>query len=181
MGSLQGIGHVGLFVVDLERSTRFFVDLIGLTITDQVDGGPIFLSSRPNEEHHELVLVQGRTTPEGAKLLQQLSFRCASLEAVIEYYKRLRAGRVRLQQVVSHGNAVGVYFFDPDGNRCEIYWDTGLIARQPFVDALDLELPVAKILEQLNSSVAQHGKTGFHDKSSLDAQQRRWREEGVAV
>jgi catechol 2,3-dioxygenase-like lactoylglutathione lyase family enzyme len=181
MGTLQGIGHVGLFVADLDRSKRFFCDLIGLTITDQVDGGPIFLSSRPNEEHHELVLVVGRNMPEGAKLLQQLSFRCTSLDAVIDYYKKLKIARVRLQQVVSHGNAVGVYFFDPDGNRCEVYWDTGLTARQPFVDALDLDLPAAQILEQIKSSVARYGATGFHNKASLAAQQRRWIDEGLAL
>jgi catechol 2,3-dioxygenase-like lactoylglutathione lyase family enzyme len=181
MGTLQGIGHVGLFVTDLERSKRFFRDLVGLTITDQVDGGPIFLSSRPQEEHHELVLVAGRNMPEGAKVLQQLSFRCTSLEAVIDYYKRLRVARVRLQQVVSHGNAVGVYFFDPDGNRCEIYWDTGLIARQPFVDALDLDLPASDLLERIKSSVAKYGASGFHNKASLEAQQQRWSEEGVAI
>jgi predicted permease len=29
-------------------------------------------------------------------------------------------------------NAIGIYIFDPEGNRVETYWDTGLKAKQPY-------------------------------------------------
>ena len=38
------------------------------------------------------------------------------------YYRRLRENQVPIDMTVSHGNAIAAYFYDPDGNRCEVYW-----------------------------------------------------------
>jgi catechol-2,3-dioxygenase len=165
------LGHVGIHCNDLEVTKVFYRDILGLTVTDEdPDAGMAFLSSQPDREHHELVLMRGRDVPPGAMMLQQISFRCNTLADVLQYYARFKAHRVQFDMVVTHGNAIGIYFFDPEGNRCEVYWPTGLPARQPFLDALDLSQPPSAIMARIEDLVAKHGATGFVDTSMLHAQ-----------
>ena len=54
------------------------------------------------------------------------------------FYGRLKKHGVQFDMIVSHGNAVGMYFRDPEENRLEIYWATGLDAKQPYLEKVDL-------------------------------------------
>ena len=162
------LGHVGLRCLDIEKQLEFYTDVIGLNVTDlDEDLGIWFLSARPSTEHHELLLARGRDVPIGAKLIQQISFRCDQLDDVTEFYRRFRDHNVSIDMVVSHGNAVGVYFYDPEGNRCEVYWHTGLDARQPFVEHIDLDLPPGEVLRRVRQSVETYRNDGFRDPSYI--------------
>jgi catechol 2,3-dioxygenase-like lactoylglutathione lyase family enzyme len=165
---ITSLGHVGIFVEDVDRSLSFYRDLLGLTLTDADErNGMYFFSSRPEREHHEFLICRGRTAPRGVRLLQQISFRCDSLEDVIAFWRRLDAAGVTFDRIVSHGNAVGVYFFDPDGNRCEIYWPTGLQAHQTFLEPIDLSRPAEELMKEISESVARYGETGYVDPALL--------------
>jgi catechol-2,3-dioxygenase len=165
------LGHVGIHCHDLEGVEAFYRDVLGLTVTDKdLQAGMVFLSAQPEHEHHELVLMRGRNVPNGALMLQQISFRCNTLADVLQFYARFKAHGVPFDMVVTHGNAVGVYFYDPEGNRCEVYWPTGLTARQPFLDALDLTQPPDAIMARIQELVAKYGDTGYVDTSMLAAQ-----------
>ncbi len=156
------LGHVGLHVQDLERAKAFYRDIIGLTVTDEdPDRGMVFMSARPEEEHHELLLCRGRNVDSDAKVVQQISFRCNSFEDVLGFYRRFKQHGVKFDMILSHGNAVGVYVFDPDGNRIETYWNTGLKAKQPYGEMVDLESPPAELLRHIEEHVAKYGETGF--------------------
>ena len=171
MPSIERLGHVGIHVSDLDSQVRFYRDILGLTVTDQDEGaGMVFLSARPEIEHHELLLCKGRTAPRDAMMVQQISFRCGSLQDVQEYYRRLRDNKVQIDMTVSHGNAVAVYFYDPEGNRCEVYWGTGLEARQPYLVGLDLDRPAEELMADIQESVRQHGATGYVDSKFLELQ-----------
>jgi catechol 2,3-dioxygenase-like lactoylglutathione lyase family enzyme len=161
---ISRLGHVGIHVRDLETSKRFYSELLGLTVTD-VDEKleMVFLSARPEIEHHELLLCGGRDASLEEKLVQQISFRCDTLEDVIDHFQRLTAAKVEIDMVVSHGNAIGVYFYDPDHNRCEVYWNTGLLARQPYLEGVDLTRPVAEIVALVEESVRLYGEDGIVD------------------
>jgi len=172
MPAIARLGHVGIHVNDLERSTRFYRDVLGLQVTDQdPEMGMVFMSAQPDEEHHELLLCGGRTAAPDAMLVQQISFRCNSLEDVIGYHRRLRENQVKIDMEVSHGNAVAIYFYDPDGNRCEVYWNTGLKARQPYLEGVDLDRPAEELVREIEESVRQHGATGHVDMKFLELQQ----------
>jgi catechol 2,3-dioxygenase-like lactoylglutathione lyase family enzyme len=160
------LGHVGLRCADIDRQLRFYTETLGLTVTDHDEQlGIWFLSARPETEHHELLLAKGRDVPREGKLIQQISFRCGALDDVMAFYRRFRAADVPLDMVVSHGNAVGVYFYDPEGNRCEVYWQTGLDARQPFVENIDLNQSPDAVLAQVRASVERFGREGFTEGS----------------
>jgi catechol-2,3-dioxygenase len=166
--TISGLGHVGLYCFDLAVQEAFFVDVLGLQKTDEdLEHGLVFLSAQPETEHHELLLVAGRNGAADAHVVQQISFRCDSLADVIGYYELFRERSVTLDMVVSHGNAIGVYFYDPEGNRCEVYCPTGFVARQPFVRPVNLSDDVESILREVARGVEQYGTTGVLDRRIL--------------
>jgi catechol 2,3-dioxygenase-like lactoylglutathione lyase family enzyme len=168
--SIARLGHVGLHCNDLLKQRSFYTDVLGLQITSEdLDRGMVFLSARPEEEDHELLLCAGRDVGD-VRLLQQMSWRCNDLADVIAFHQRLAEHDVKFDMIVSHGNAVGMYFRDPEENRLEIYWATGLQARQPYLEGVDLSEPPDEIMRKIRESVALHGKTGFVDRSSLARQ-----------
>lgn len=153
MPKVSGLGHVGIHVTDLQRSREFYRDVVGLTITDEdMDRGMVFMSARPQEEHHEFVLMRGR---EDGKIIQQISFRCASLADVKGYHRLFLERQVPINRIVTHGNAISIYFADPDGNQVEVYYTNPdyLSWRQPFVMPIDLTRPDDEIL---NAHLAKH-------------------------
>jgi catechol-2,3-dioxygenase len=170
--SIARLGHVGIHAFDVAREKAFYQDVLGLQVTDEDPRmGMVFMSARPEEEHHEFLICGGRNVADkDALLLQQVSFRCDSLDDVIGYYKRFKEHNVQFDMIVSHGNAVGLYFRDPEGNRCEVYWPTGLKARQPYLEMVNLEEDPADILRKIKASVAEHGATGVVDARALEMQ-----------
>jgi catechol 2,3-dioxygenase-like lactoylglutathione lyase family enzyme len=160
--AIARLGHVGLYVHDLAKMTEFYRDVLGLTVTDgSPEAGAVFLSARPQEEHHEFLLVQGRRTEEGARWLQQISFRCDAITDVVGFHHRLKARGVTFDRILSHGNAIGVYFFDPEGNRGEVYCPTGLKARQPYIVDIDVTRPIDLLMAEIEESVRRYGETGI--------------------
>jgi catechol-2,3-dioxygenase len=148
MPKVTSLGHVGLYVREIERSKAFYRDVLGLTVSDQSPTtGSVFMTAKDRlDEHHELLLVPGR---EDGKVVQQISFRCASLADLKDFHRVLLERQVPIVRIVSHGNAVGVYFLDPDGNHVEIYWPTGVDWPQPFGKPIDLSASNEEILGNL--------------------------------
>ena len=153
MASVLGLSHVGIFVRDLARSKDFYSRVLGLHVSDENDW-IVFLSARPGTEHHELALIAGREAPPGTAIVQQISFRVPSLADVREYYARFVAEGVKIQRQTTHGIALGLYFFDPDGNPVEVFWDTGVEWPQPFNVPMDFSLPEAEIMAAHEAALA---------------------------
>jgi catechol 2,3-dioxygenase-like lactoylglutathione lyase family enzyme len=155
---ITGLGHTGLWVTDLGKMRDFYERVIGLTVTDEdEEQGIVFLSSRPRVEHHEFVLQRGRTAPPGSLLPHQVSWRVDSVETLQMYHHRFKAEGVPVQQEVTHGNAFGIYFFDPEGNRGEVYLRIPRDVRQPFRKTLNLEQPVAEVNAEAERLLAADG------------------------
>lgn len=162
------LGHVGIRCFDVERQLDFYTKVLGLVVTDHDPAlGNYFLSARPHDEHHELLLAKGRDVAADAKLIQQISFRCETFDDVVGLYRQLKEYGTTFDMIVSHGNAVGVYFFDPEGNRAEVYWQTGLVARQPFIEHIDIETPADELMAAIRASVEKYGASGFTEESYL--------------
>ena len=144
--AILGLGHTGLWVTDLPAMRDFYERVIGLTVTDEdEEQGIVFFSAQPDVEHHEFVLQRGRTAPPGSMLPHQISWRVDSVETLQAYHERFREEGVPIQQEVTHGNAYGIYFFDPEGNRGEVYLRIERDVRQPFRKSLNLEQPVEAV------------------------------------
>lgn len=147
---VRGLGHLGLYVRDLESMTRFYRDVMGLQITKRDPArGTVFFSSNPDVSDHEIVLVRGRPEAEEPRLLQQISWRLATLDDLRTFHRRLRADGYRIDRVLNHGSALGCYFFDPEGNRTEVFWLTGHAHWVPTLDPIDLEQPDSVIVGEV--------------------------------
>ncbi len=148
MAAIEALGHVGVYAEDIMKQRDFYSRVMGLKIADEdLDGrGMVFMSADPEREHHEFVLVKGRVTDGDAKVIQQISFIVNSVEDLKDFYYRFKEENVTIERTVSHGNALGMYFFDPEGNRIEIYYRTGYDVPQPHGDPIDLEASVEELL-----------------------------------
>lgn len=155
---ITGLGHTGLWVNDLPRMRDFYERVLGLTVTDEdEDLGIVFFSAQPDVEHHEFVLQRGRTAPAGAKLPHQISWRVDSLETIVDFHLRFRDEEIPVQQEVTHGNAIGIYFFDPEGNRNEVYLKLDRDVRQPFRKTLNLDQGIDQILSDVENLLESGG------------------------
>ena len=141
MPKVSGLGHVGIYVHDLMKQRDFYSRVMGLEIADEdIEGrGMVFLSAHPDEEHHEFVIMKGRTGDESAQVIQQLSFKVDSLAELKEFHTVFKNEGVEIQRTVSHGNAFGMYASDPEGNTIEVYYKTGFPVPQPHGDPVDLD------------------------------------------
>ena len=152
MPRVTRLGHTGIYVEDLARMRDFYTRVLGLTVTDEdEERGMVFLSARPDEEHHEFVIMRGRNAPRDARLVQQISWHVASLDDLLEFHRVLQAEGVEVEREVTHGIALAIYFFDPEGNRIEVYWATDQRIPQPFGKAIDLDQPAEAVLAQAQS------------------------------
>jgi hypothetical protein len=104
----------------------------------------VFLS-RDARDHHQIVLAAGRPSGAGFNPINQISFRMADFAGLREMHRRLEEEAVKELAPVSHGNALSVYFKDPEGNRIELFVDTPWYVEQPVRVPLDMKLSDAEI------------------------------------
>jgi catechol-2,3-dioxygenase len=69
----------------------------------------------------------------------------AGLAGLREMHRRLEGEGVRELAPVSHGNALSLYFKDPEGNRIELFIDTPWYVEQPVRVPIDMKLPEAEL------------------------------------
>ena len=141
MPRISGLGHVGIYAEDLTKQRDFYSRVMGLKIADEdlEQRGMVFMSADPISEHHEFVLMKGRVTSNDAKVIQQISFHVPTIDDLRGYKQALEAENITIERIVSHGNAFGMYLFDPEGNRVEVYYRTGFPVPQPHGDLIDLD------------------------------------------
>lgn len=152
MARVTGLGHVGVYVQDLPRMVAFYRDVMGMRVTKQNwRAGVVFLSADPDAVDHEIALMTGRPSLDDPHLIQQLSMRVATLDDLRDFYRRLRAEGYRIENVVNHASAIGCYFFDPEGNRTEVFWVTGRPSWVPVANPIDIEQPDAVVLAAVDA------------------------------
>src|SRR5262245_6237430 len=121
------IGHIVLNVSDVERSTKFYQEVVGFQLARyRPDGTGAFLTC--GIVHHNLALfkapagAQGYT--KGQVGLNHFAFKVDSYEALQAAHKRLIAANATIDHIVDHGMTRSVYFLDPDGIEMELFCDT---------------------------------------------------------
>jgi len=150
------LSHVGVSCFDVDLMVDFYTSVFGLHLTDEGYGRTFpfklaFLSSQPNQ-HHQLALAQNR--PEGAvSTVMQLSFKVDHLSALRQARtKALDKGATNMKGI-SHGNALSIYFTDPEQNTVEVYLDTPWYVAQPHGDPLDLDKSDEEIWREVENVV----------------------------
>lgn len=144
--------HFGIFAYDIERMVDFYVSVFRLTITDEGIGKNfgnrlVFMSATP-DQHHQFVISAGRSQQSPVSTVMQLSFLVPDLaELRLNRDMALAKGATELRPM-NHGNAWSLYYFDPEGNRVEVYLDTPYYVAQPYGEPLDLDKSEEQLLSE---------------------------------
>lgn len=121
------LGHLVLYVSDLQKSRHFYQEVIGLQLSGTLfDGRAITLTG--GRTHHELMLVaagEGALRRAGGQLgLHHFAFCVGEGLEVIRCVKtRLETHGVSLLGASDHTITYSLYLHDPDGNMVELYAD----------------------------------------------------------
>ncbi|HKU46402.1 MAG TPA: VOC family protein [Burkholderiales bacterium] len=139
--------HMGIYVSDPARMEDFYTRVMGFAVTDRglLNGVSLVFLSRDPREHHQIVLAAGRPGAAGFNPINQISFRMADFAGLREMHRRLEREGVKELAPVSHGNALSVYFKDPEGNRIELFVDTPWYVQQPLRVPMDMSGSDAEI------------------------------------
>ena len=78
----------------------------------------------------------------------QLSFAVPSIQTLRDLRDKAMALGATKVMPMNHGNALSVYFADPEGNTVETYIDMPFYISQPHGDPLDLSLDDETILRE---------------------------------
>ena len=121
------LGHVVFYVTDLEQSSAFYREVVGLkqvgTIFNQ--RGALFSSGR---SHHELLLIQVDSAPgplTGKRVgLYHVGWKVGdNLAQLKEHLQRAEQFGCHIDGLSDHTVSQSLYLRDPDGNEIELYVD----------------------------------------------------------
>ena len=120
------LGHVNIYVRNVERSHAWYTRLLGLHTYDLIPGRAAFLSA-DREHSHEVALMQlGDDAPlqqKGQVGLNHMAWMMESLDDLKDVYARLEEMNVAIDHVSDHGISIGIYVRDPDGNGVEVSYE----------------------------------------------------------
>ena len=120
------IGHVHLKVADLDRSIRFYHDLMGFDLVTRFGAQAAFLSA--GGYHHHLGLntwesLGGKPPAPGTTGLYHFAVNYPTRRDLAGALKRLLDGGWSIDGASVHGTHEAIYLHDPDFNGIELAWD----------------------------------------------------------
>ena len=116
--------------------------IVGGTRPDHPLGATAFLSSRPDEESHEIALFADPA-------FAHVAFKVSSLAELRSFHARVVEKNIPIKFAFNHRASFAFYFDDPEGNTIEVYWPRGdLSCTQPYAEPLDLSQPDEALLEK---------------------------------
>lgn len=151
--------HLGIFVHDPSRMADFYTRTFGMVVVDQGEfqGKDLTFMTGSTDEHHQVVLVKGRTGEPTTKVLAQVSFRVDDLDDLRTFADRAGANGATELEARNHGNSWSIYFRDPEYNMIEMYVVTPWQVRQPWRIALDLDRTDEEIVAETKRQIDDDG------------------------
>jgi catechol 2,3-dioxygenase len=131
---VKELGHIVLYVRDLERSAHFYRDVLGWRQIVPSDGQtlpfPAVMFSAPGgRTHHELLLIEvgasAASPPAGRRTgLYHFGLKIGdSDDELRDALTQLQASGVNIVGATDHTVTHSLYIEDPDGNEIELYVD----------------------------------------------------------
>lgn len=133
---IKELGHIVLYVRDIERSARFYRDVLGwrqILPDAAANGGgrsPVAAFSAPSgRTHHELLLIEvgpdAAAQPEGRRVgLYHFGLKVGdSDEELREALAKVEQSGTPVLGASDHTVTHSLYIADPDGNEIELYID----------------------------------------------------------
>ena len=154
---VKKIGHIVFYVSDIEKTTKFWTEVMGFQVSDRNEHGMVFF--RYAGDHHTIALAPAKEKTAVAKDGQVAFHHCAlevgSVSELFQIRDFLRAKGVTIiyEGRRGPGGNPGVEFLDPDGFKVELYaamdqvgWDGKSRPPEQWKRATTLEEAVASPL-----------------------------------
>ncbi|MGB6564204.1 MAG: VOC family protein [Candidatus Binataceae bacterium] len=123
----ERIGHVVLKVRDLERTKKFYSEVMGLEVMKVEPSIKMAFFASNGRDHHEIAAIEiDGNIPDsqaGGFGLSHLAFRLRDEAHLRAAYTDLKEHEVKIISAVNHGVTKSIYFRDPDGHLLEVYCD----------------------------------------------------------
>jgi catechol 2,3-dioxygenase-like lactoylglutathione lyase family enzyme len=122
---IKKIGHIVFNVSDIDRSAKFWTEIMGFKFSDRNERGMVFF--RHATDHHTIALAPAEDSSELPKKGRVGFDHCAlEVATVSELFKirdflRTKGVKIIYEGRRGPGGNPGIEFLDPDGNQIEIY------------------------------------------------------------
>ena len=126
MMKLARLGHVALRVADVERSKKFYGEVLGFEVIEEdPEHGGVFMALAGLSHTIDLFAAPDGApdaTP-GATGVRHVAFLVDSEADFKEAWRTLREQDVPIDRAMDHVSQKSIYFRDPDGTVLEIYYE----------------------------------------------------------
>ena len=129
-GTVVELGHVVLYVRDLDTSRAFYGDVLGWPVAADVDlGGTRAVAFSAGRTHHELLLIEvgpsAAPIPRGRRVgMYHFGIKVGDTDDELRAaLGRLRDRGITIAGASDHTITHSLYIQDPDGNEIELYVD----------------------------------------------------------
>ena len=126
---IKELGHLVLYVHDLERSARFYGDVLGWERLGPVEPGVPAAAFSSGRTHHELLLIEvgpdAAALPQGRHVgLYHFGLKVGDTDDELrDALATIEAAGVTVVGASDHTVTHSLYIRDPDGNEIELYID----------------------------------------------------------
>ena len=124
---IKELGHIVLYVRNLERSQEFYGDVLGWREVARTQGRSAMYTS--GRTHHELLLIEvgddATPIPEGRRVgMYHFGLKVGETDDELrEALEQLKQAGTPIVGATDHGVTHSLYIHDPDGNELELYID----------------------------------------------------------
>ena len=124
---INKLGHIVFYVSDMDRSIRFYTEVLPFKVSDVNENGMVFLRCGAGD-HHTLALVArpgGQPAPADSIRMHHFAMEVDSMETLFKVRDWLKQHGVQFvyEGRRGPGSNPGVEFVDPDGHALELYAD----------------------------------------------------------
>lgn len=120
---VKKLGHQTFQVSDVERSVRFWTQVMGFEEVERNESGAVFL--RFGSDHHSIAIAQGdaKKRATGGLNTGHLAFEVEDTDALLKARDFLKANRIPIvfEGRKGPGCNISLHFMDPDGYEFELY------------------------------------------------------------
>lgn len=122
---IKKIGHVVYAVSDIERTTKFWTEIMGFKFSDRNENGMVFL--RNATDHHTIALIQAtekNALPKRGEVgFDHFALEVATVSELFKIREFLKSKGITIfyEGRRGPGGNPGLEFYDPDGYKIEIY------------------------------------------------------------
>jgi catechol 2,3-dioxygenase-like lactoylglutathione lyase family enzyme len=128
---IKKLGHVVFYVSDMDRSLKFYTEVLPFKVSDRNEQGMVFL--RCAGDHHTLALVprpNGQPAPSDSVRLHHFAMEVEDVDTLFHVRDWLREHGLKFSYEGRRGpgSNPGLEFTDPDGYSLELYSDMDQVA-----------------------------------------------------